>query len=400
MTCPDHPRRLKRRRTHEHRSIDLRGRHLLTLADFSAEEITLPARPRGRAEGGEARGARGAAARRQGDRADLREGLDAHALRVRGRRVRPGRARHVHRPVRLAHGPQGDGQGHGPRARPHVRRDRVPRLRPGRPPRSSPQWAGVPVYNGLTDEWHPTQILADFLTFREHIAKPLERGRLLLPRRRAVQHGRLVPRRRREARHGRPHREPRVALADATRSSSSPARSRPRPARRSRSPTTSARPSAAPTSCSPTCGSRWASPTRSGPSGSSCCTPYQVNAETMALTGNPDVKFMHCLPAFHNTDTQVGKEIFEKFGMDGARGDRGGLRVAGLDRLRRGREPPAHDQGRHGRDARELTMRVVVALGGQRAPAARASRSRAENQRRTRAPPAGRSLRWRSSTSS
>ena len=45
-------------------------------------------------------------------------------------------------------------------------------------------------------------------------------------------------------------------------------------------------------------------------------TPYQVNAETMAATGNPDVKFMHCLPAFHNTETQVGKEIFEKFGME------------------------------------------------------------------------------------
>jgi ornithine carbamoyltransferase len=44
--------------------------------------------------------------------------------------------------------------------------------------------------------------------------------------------------------------------------------------------------------------------------------PYQVNAETMKLTGNPDVKFMHCLPAFHNTDTQVGKEIFEKYGME------------------------------------------------------------------------------------
>jgi ornithine carbamoyltransferase len=44
--------------------------------------------------------------------------------------------------------------------------------------------------------------------------------------------------------------------------------------------------------------------------------PYQVNAETMKLTGNPDAKFMHCLPAFHNTDTQVGKEIFEKFGME------------------------------------------------------------------------------------
>src|SRR3954451_24014073 len=35
------------------------------------------------------------------------------------------------------------------------------------------RWAGVPVYNGLTDEWHPTQILADFLTFREHVPKPL-----------------------------------------------------------------------------------------------------------------------------------------------------------------------------------------------------------------------------------
>ena len=44
--------------------------------------------------------------------------------------------------------------------------------------------------------------------------------------------------------------------------------------------------------------------------------PYQINAETMAKTGNPDVKFMHCLPAFHNTETQVGKEIFEKFGME------------------------------------------------------------------------------------
>jgi ornithine carbamoyltransferase len=44
--------------------------------------------------------------------------------------------------------------------------------------------------------------------------------------------------------------------------------------------------------------------------------PYQVNAETLKLTGNPDVKFMHCLPAFHNTDTQVGQEIFEKFGLD------------------------------------------------------------------------------------
>ena len=43
--------------------------------------------------------------------------------------------------------------------------------------------------------------------------------------------------------------------------------------------------------------------------------PYQINAETMAATGNPDVKFMHCLPAFHNADTEVGKELERKFGI-------------------------------------------------------------------------------------
>ena len=45
--------------------------------------------------------------------------------------------------------------------------------------------------------------------------------------------------------------------------------------------------------------------------------PYQVNAKAMELTGNPDVKFMHCLPAFHNTDTAVGKEMYEKYGIEG-----------------------------------------------------------------------------------
>ena len=42
---------------------------------------------------------------------------------------------------------------------------------------------------------------------------------------------------------------------------------------------------------------------------------YSVS-RTMELSGNPDVKFMHCLPAFHNTDTSVGKELYEKYGLD------------------------------------------------------------------------------------
>jgi ornithine carbamoyltransferase len=45
--------------------------------------------------------------------------------------------------------------------------------------------------------------------------------------------------------------------------------------------------------------------------------PFQVNMEAIKMTGNPSVKFLHCLPAFHNRDTKVGEEIFRKFGLDG-----------------------------------------------------------------------------------
>jgi ornithine carbamoyltransferase len=42
-----------------------------------------------------------------------------------------------------------------------------------------------------------------------------------------------------------------------------------------------------------------------------------VNADVVARTGNADVRFMHCLPAFHNRATKVGQDIFERFGLDG-----------------------------------------------------------------------------------
>ncbi|MCF8510451.1 MAG: ornithine carbamoyltransferase [Rhodobacteraceae bacterium] len=45
-------------------------------------------------------------------------------------------------------------------------------------------------------------------------------------------------------------------------------------------------------------------------------SPYQVTAKVMGMTGNPRAKFLHCLPAFHNRDTQVGEETFQKFGID------------------------------------------------------------------------------------
>ena len=45
--------------------------------------------------------------------------------------------------------------------------------------------------------------------------------------------------------------------------------------------------------------------------------PYQINLEMVSLTGNANVKFLHCLPAFHNRETVVGEDIFQKFGLNG-----------------------------------------------------------------------------------
>ena len=44
--------------------------------------------------------------------------------------------------------------------------------------------------------------------------------------------------------------------------------------------------------------------------------PYQVNKKVIDLTGVPNVKFLHCLPSFHNTETTIGKEIFQKFAIE------------------------------------------------------------------------------------
>ena len=74
---------------------------------------------------------------------------------------------------------------------------------------------------------------------------------------------------------------------------------------------------AASTSSTPTCGSPWERTRRCGREGMGLLLPYQVNMEVIRLTGNPDVRFLHCLPAFHNRETKVGEDIFQRFGLDG-----------------------------------------------------------------------------------
>jgi ornithine carbamoyltransferase len=177
------------------------------------------------------------------------------------------------------------------------------------------RWAGVPIYNGLTDEWHPTQILADFLTFREHIPKPLNEvvfcylgdARFNMADSYLVGGAKLGM----DVRIASPKSLwPRDEITELARSIADETGAQ---------ITITEDVAEAVRGCDVLLTDVWVSmgePDEVWAERIQLLTPYQVNAETMAASGNPDVKFMHCLPAFHNTDTEVGKEIFEKFGME------------------------------------------------------------------------------------
>jgi ornithine carbamoyltransferase len=177
------------------------------------------------------------------------------------------------------------------------------------------RWAGVPVYNGLTDEWHPTQILADFLTFREHVPKPLNDvvfcylgdARFNMADSYLIGGAKLGM----DVRIASPKSLwPRDEITELARSIAEETGA---------TITITEDVAKAVRGCDVLLTDVWVSmgePDEVWAERIQLLTPYQVNAEAMAATGNPDVKFMHCLPAFHNTDTEVGKEIFEKFGME------------------------------------------------------------------------------------
>jgi ornithine carbamoyltransferase len=177
------------------------------------------------------------------------------------------------------------------------------------------QWAGVPVYNGLTDEWHPTQILADFLTIREQVPKPLSEVSFcyLGDARFNMANSYLVG----GAKVGM---DVRIAAPRPLWPEGSYVRlARDVAGGTGASITITEDVAEAVRGCDVLATDVWVSmgePKEAWGERIELLLPYQVNAKTMELAENPDVKFMHCLPAFHNTDSTVGKEIFDAQGLE------------------------------------------------------------------------------------
>lgn len=177
------------------------------------------------------------------------------------------------------------------------------------------QYAGVPVWNGLTNEFHPTQILADVLTMMEHSYKNLPDisftylgdarnnmgNSLMIGGCKLGMDVRLC---------APEHLWPEAHLI---------AQSREIAVRTGARLTLTTDVAEGVKGADYLYTDVWVSmgePDSVWEERINLLKPYQVNAETMALTGNPHTKFMHCLPAFHNAETKVGKEMAKKFGLN------------------------------------------------------------------------------------
>ncbi len=178
------------------------------------------------------------------------------------------------------------------------------------------KYAGVPVWNGLTNEFHPTQILADFLTMREHSKKPLQQitYAYLGDARYNMGNSLLVG----GAKMGM---DVRIVAPKALQPAAElVAECREIAAQTGARITITDDVALGVKGCDFLYTDVWVSmgePDEVWKERIELLKPYQVNAALMAKTGNPDCKFMHCLPAYHNLETKVGRQVFEKFGMDG-----------------------------------------------------------------------------------
>lgn len=178
------------------------------------------------------------------------------------------------------------------------------------------KYAGVPVWNGLTDEFHPTQMLADMLTMQEHLDKPLNEMKFcyLGDARYNMGNSYLVA----AAKMGMDFR---VAAPKAFQQADDL-----KATCQSIANETGAKllftenVAEAVKDADFIATDIWVSmgePASAWAERINLLKAYQVNKKVIELTGNNNVKFLHCLPSYHNLETEIGREVFEKFGMDG-----------------------------------------------------------------------------------
>ena len=178
------------------------------------------------------------------------------------------------------------------------------------------EYSGVPVWNGLTNEFHPTQILADFMTMREHVDKPLNQvsyaylgdarfnmgNSLMVGGCKMGMDVRIVAPK---------SLWPAPELVETCRKIA---------AETGATLTLTDDVDAGVKGCDFLYTDIWVSmgePDEVWKERINLLMPYQVNAKMMERTGNPKCKFMHCLPSYHNLETQAGRDVYKKFGLDG-----------------------------------------------------------------------------------
>lgn len=176
--------------------------------------------------------------------------------------------------------------------------------------------SGVPVWNGLTDDWHPTQSLADQLTMLEHSDKPLSEISLayLGDARNNVGNSLLIS----SALMGMDVRI--AAPAKLWNDAETTMLAQEIASQTGAKITQTSDPLDAVAGADFIYTDVWVSmgePKDVWAERIELLTPYQVNAQLMAASGNPDVKFLHCLPAYHDRKTAIGEEIYQLTGMEG-----------------------------------------------------------------------------------
>lgn len=177
------------------------------------------------------------------------------------------------------------------------------------------EYAGVPVWNGLTTEFHPTQILADFMTMIEHSDKPLEQITFayLGDARNNMGNSLMVG----AAKMGMDFRA--VAPENCQPEDELVIQCKEIAASTGAKITITDNVAEGVKDADFLYTDVWVSmgePDEVWNERIELLKSYQINMDVMKLTGNPDVKFLHCLPAFHNRETKVGEEIYQKFGID------------------------------------------------------------------------------------